>query len=538
MTRDGRLVHSGDCPLGGLVLDLTEWPERSVEFRLRLEEQIVDLLDKMPGLQEESNRRLLADRTARAAEEPLQVPENQWRRLWFFGFVAECSRLRRGLGALRDSVRALMGQSGLAADLAHLVDCWYAADIAATAVIPWRSSTAGMRGARGRDIRVLPAGTVNVWDELRTALSGYLALDVRRDFQVATGDRETAPPWYCETAWQVFVHLVNRGTFPGLPPPYLVFLDRLIHHNRLEREVEPLVEAWVRWVATEHGSLAELDRLRGRRADEPVGRSPVHLVLRLEGAGPAPDHYDLSWRLERYQPRQVVDGGARQERLDRDELEGAVSTVVRQVERILSTTRDDLALEFVLPFDLLHVEVEWWRKEQRYGSHQPLALDYSVTLRSLERQEESEWHRVWHERWQHVELPAGMVTYWCSSLTPFDGLSLKAELRANLQLMVLVLSGPPRIGSRGMEELLVGLSAGIAGIIWRRSESHPAAETDESLRDCLNEHQMADLPRAAHRLRLDSQRVAVHARHHHIGRQIALLWDDPRRIDVPGGNGP
>ncbi|CAO5187652.1 conserved hypothetical protein [Frankia sp. AiPs1] len=518
--------------------DLTEWSEQRRELRLKLEEQIVDLLDKAPGFQEESARSRLAARAAQYAGEPLGVPESSLRRLWLFGLVEECIRLRRGLSVLGESVRDLLGRSGLSGDLAHLIDSWYTVDTAATAVIPWRDSGPAEWAGRDRETQVRQTRVVDVWAELRASFAKKQATDVQREFRYAVGDRRTTPPWYCDTAWKVFVHLVNWSALPGLLPPYLVFLDRLLHGNQLDRDVEPLVEAWVRRVATEHGCLVDLEALRARRADESSDRLMAHLVMRVRGSGPSPGRYDLSWYLERYPPREVLEGGDPHERLGRAELEGAVSSVVRQAERTLSHTHDELALEFVLPFDLLDLHVEWWQKEQRYGPDQPLALDYSVTLRSLEREEEREWHRVWRARWQPTGHPAAVVTYWCNAMADFDGRQLKAELQANEQLMTLVLSEPPRLGNRGMDELLVGLSAGMAGFIWRRADNHAAAETDERLRDCLREHRVAELPRAAHRLRLDSQQVPTHARHRHLGRQIALLWDDPLRLDVPEGNGP
>jgi vWA-MoxR associated protein C-terminal domain/Effector-associated domain 2/vWA-MoxR associated protein middle region 0 len=523
--RGDYLVYAGDRSLGGSVSELNAWSRQCRLLRTEVEDQLVDLLADAPEFQGETSRRQLVARAERLAGVPLQVPENPMRRQWFYGLVEECARGRTGLAHLGGSVRALADESSLAAGVTHLIDCWDTADTAATAVIPWQGSAEDGPGTR----------VVNVWDALRTTLSGWPAADVQPQFQLATEDRETAAPWYCDTGWQVFVSLVNRTATRGLPPPYLVFLDRLIHDNRLDRGLEPLVEIWIRRVATEHGCLAELEGMRQRRADPLVGRSPVHLVLRLEGAGPGRDRYDLFWCLERYRPRRVVDGGERHERLGRDEIEGVVSTVVRRAEQILSTTSDPLALEFVLPFELLDLDIEWWRKEERYGPSKPLVLDYSVTLRSLERLDLSEWHREWRRRWRHVELPADTVTYWCGPRTQVDGLGLEAELRANEQLIALVLSGPPRIGSRGMDELVAGLRTGIAGIIWRRLDGPAAAETDESLRGCLNGHRAADLPHAVRLLRLDAQRLPDDVRSGHLGRQLVLLWDDPLRIDVPGG---
>jgi vWA-MoxR associated protein C-terminal domain/Effector-associated domain 2/vWA-MoxR associated protein middle region 0 len=528
--------------VGGFVPDRDEWWTRRGELRTDLEDQIVDLLCTAADFQSDSGRRQLVLRAERYAGYKIHVAENPIPRQWFYGLLAECERAPLGLGLLRKAVRALAPDSLTLAGIIHLIESWNAVDTAATALVAWP----------GPGAPSMRASMVDVWEELREHLALLPVTAVQVAFQLATDDRELAPPWHCFSAWHVFVHLIDRGRHPTRPDPYLVFLNRLVYSEILDRRASRLVEAWTRRIATDQGSAAGLDAVRRSQVTALEDRSPVHLVLEIDGAGAGSKRFHLCWRLERYRPRRVLGAGERREWLRRDELASAVSTVIRATERELASGTDDLALEFALPLDLLAVDVEWWRKEERLGPAKPLALDYSVTLRSLDRMNTPEWHRVWRERWRYVELPADLVTHWCvPAAAPADDgkddedmLGLEARLRANEQLVALVLSEPPTVGSRGMTELLAGLRSGIAVVVWARgvegvTNAAEAPHTAHGLRAFVNKGRAADLPGGTRQLRLAAQHLTAAEQAAHPGGRIALLWDDPERLaDVPpGGDG-
>jgi len=519
------------------------WERRVRMLQAKLEEQAVDVLDETDILRSDESRRLLLDLTQQRTRFALQVSDHRIPRHWFFGLVRECVQDPEGLAALRDAVAAIARGSVAHAALTHLVECWETTYTAATAVLPWHADPE--EPAMRRAEPSVSIQMVDVWDRLRAELAQIDAVDMLVAFQEATYHRDAVAPWHCSSAWHLLVHLVNRSGRPGEAEPYLVFLVGLMRRDRLSARLERLVEAWLRRLAVEQDSPAALDLLNTRSLgpgptghtglDEP---SPVHLVMRLETAAPGTDWYHLCWCLERYRPVRAVSGSGRLERLGRDYLEEAVSTLVRDVELALRDTSGRLILEFALPFELLDVEVEWWRKSQQYGPAKPLASDYMITLRSLERMYTTEWHRAWRARWRHVQLPAATVTYWCADEHATDLLTLEAQLQTREELTVLVLSGPPVAGSRGFIELLAGLRTGVAGIVWNRSNGDQRAAVEESLRAYVAAGTAADLPAGARRLRLAAQTATAAEQSRHLGRHLALMWDDPERFtDVPGGDG-
>ncbi|MFC3891915.1 hypothetical protein ACFOWZ_10550 [Lentzea rhizosphaerae] len=68
--------------------------------------------------------------------------------------------------------------------------------------------------------------------------------------------------------------------------------------------------------------------------------------------------------------------------------------------------RCDLAasvtLRFVMPRQLLQSPIYTWWKEHCSGDPHPLALDYAVIMRSLERMQAKHWQHPWRTRWDSM----------------------------------------------------------------------------------------------------------------------------------------
>lgn len=500
-------------------------------LRAEVEAQIVDLLDSTPTVRSPASRTLLAEWTQIYSTRPLHVPDNAFPRQWLLGLVREACGEDAGPTALRDAMAVIDPGSSTHTELARLVESWQSAHLAATAQVSWHGPASPGQAVPAVDV-------VDVWAELRAELSAMPAETAHAAFEKATLGRALTVPWHCSTAWHLFVHLTDHGGHPAEPEPYQLFLLALRRTGRLSPRLERLAEAWSRAVATEHGTVGAT--LLPSLPSESEPDRPVHLVMCLEQAGPAGSRWRLSWALERYRPTAHVGASNGAEGLSRNQLEPAVSELVRATERGLSHSAGTLVLEFALPFDLLDLAVERWHRTEPYGPPKPFATSYIVTLRSLERMQNPEWHRVWRERWRHVHAPAESVTHWCETSLDDDPPRLAARLEARPELVVLVLSGQPLPGSRGHDELIAGLSAGIAAIVWTRPDDGPAATDDDALaaelRKYLGAGPAADLPAGAHRLRIDAQIRASEGPSALLGSSLVLLWDDPERFaDVLGG---
>ncbi|MEV0938626.1 SAV_2336 N-terminal domain-related protein [Streptomyces phaeochromogenes] len=218
-------------------------------------------------------------------------------------------------------------------------------------------------------------------------------------------------------------------------------------------------------------------------------------------------------------------------RIRRDEIPHYVSRLIEQAESGWAYfLRESLTLEFILPFGLLDLPVEWWPKVEFQGSQVPLCADHPIVVRSLERHQNADWQRRWQYRWRQLkERPHASRVHWSSpQANDASLLRLERELSEDPTVACLVLSEPPSdpsgIGSR---ELLAGMRSGVPAIIWdRRGPREPAFE--EAVRNLIRRNGLDNMVRWVAKLRLealDSDRLDSS-----VGRHLAMLLDDPEHV--------
>src|SRR6185369_4511291 len=125
--------------------------------------------------------------------------------------------------------------------------------------------------------------------------------------------------------------------------------------------------------------------------------------------------------------------------------ERVVADALRRAETAWRESEDPVAVEFLLPTELLHLDVEWWRTELGSAEPSPLCVDYVVTVRSLDRMVAEFRRRVWANRWNALWLePPAHRLYWGQLATGGVAASAwDAGLRQDNRLTSVVLSAPP-----------------------------------------------------------------------------------------------
>ncbi len=475
----------------------------------------MDVLDGCQQLRSERSRHLLLDTVVRWSGMSLQVADYSTPRQWFFGLVSACALDPRSIATLLTVVVRLQPGPLATMSLMQLQDEWEALETAADA----------------------PG---ELWSLLCTELGEITRAEVVEPYRAATGDRLAQPPPHCANAWHVFLHLAGMAAEPGGLPRYMIFLERVLPRLRPATGVQ--VDRWNRRLAYSWGVAAELDRARLAKPGLPAGGKSVYLIIQFEPDHAEPGHYLMSWWYQWDAHEDSFELGGRR-LVDIAEMERQAGTVVVGLEATLADRDDDVMIEFILPFELLGVPVDWWRRETHAYLPLPLAKDYPVMLRSLERIRARHWHRVWRQRWG--ELGRGGV-HW-SRPDDYDHLDrLDTALVSDGRLVGLVLSEPPAgVAGTGTRELEIAMRCGLPVVIWSRQESPPGAFA-EALQAFVGASGIADLPDRARRLRLDALLLPAGERDGHLGRHLALLWDDPDRqpergpippLGMPGGGG-
>ncbi|MFG1716039.1 hypothetical protein [Micromonospora sp. NPDC049203] len=481
---------------------MTQLPSPGADPRHRIEEELVELLSGMRLLQEADSRQQLVVRLReRLSDQGLDDYRNP--RAQSAEIVRGC---RGDLGALVDVV-ALFGPA--AAQLGRLHRLRHEMDV----------------------VELL---TPEDWTRLRPALSTHRPDSLGWLYQRATAHTTATPPSWCVSAWDVFVYLTGQNAPARGLPPNMLFLVLLEH------EVDTATARAIRDRNQRQASLlgltGDLDLRRARvNAGDQTPEPYVYLVIQVEpDLAPGSTVYTVShyrqwqgaqgWHSRRH--GQLTD-------VAYADLEATVEWIVHQMEIEWSDRRADVAVELVLPVELLNEDVAWWRKEaaSAHLEQKVLAMDYPVVVRSLDRLRQPEWHRAWRRRWEHLQAEPAHSRLFRSRP---DGTAyftrLEAELTADLSWSTLLLSSAPATPPEnrfGFKEVMTALRAGLPVIVWHRTRPSDT-EFWEEIRDMTADGRIARLPVHARRARLDALALEPHTDRHN-GRHLVVLWDDPDR---------
>lgn|GEM_PF-1511740 len=487
--------------------------------RQELEARIANVLAACPELRPDSTRARLLRLAEKWTGDRIHLPDIPYAFQWFVEFVETCAESEAGVAA---AVRAATGigvERTVADTLKRLGDEWEASAV-----------MAGLPGDLGRGLH-----------------ADLAAVDRRatmKVFRAAADHLSQLPPVHCRTGWDVFVHLAGRNSRGGLPPD-MVFLESAL--DWLTPRVRVGVERWNNRRAAALMATQQLNEARMRRQPH-AGRTndAIHVVILIEGDDNVPGVWYLSWWGQWTSDPDVLEPGHWRIPVEGDGLPALAAEVMDEVEMRLEDRMDDVVVEFVLPYELLNLPVEWWSRGEwsHRGRSHSLGTHYPIVLRSLERLREPAWGRQWRQRWHRLLVaPDRASVMWCHLEGPdldshLD--KLDSSLGGDENLVATVLSAPPdraRDPDRetGLRELEIALSRGVPIVVWHRAEPL-AGQVAEAIREFLGSDDLHDLGRRAHRLRLDRMLLKPgEAREAHLGSHLAVLVDDPDRRP---GRGP
>lgn len=380
------------------------------------------------------------------------------------------------------------------------------------------------------------------WDDLFQLLDEVRVPDLHHrysDFLQDLGHR--VAPRHCAEPWSVFLHAATLNSRPEESLPCFQVLRQLLAPGAEGKNRRTLVEwAHANDTAVQQEFVPPTDvepaqtQIQAPAQAREVWCPEDYLIIRLRpllDAEPGRDTLLSHWW--RVHPGEQLRGFDR--RIGLRQAEQEVRALIRQAESDWAyTLRSDLALEFVLPRDLLDLCVERWGKAPFQGVEGLLGEDHQVVLRSLERINRRDLHRYWARRWDAFAGGRAGRVHWF----PEDG---RSHLLSDPPPAVVVLSGPPGSNrSRSVrstqgerpepDELSEALRVGVPVILWdRRGERDPGFR--RALRALLAEHDPRGLPHLVKALRTSADATDAEE-YFSVGRHVALLWDDPERMPV------
>ena len=475
--------------------------------RNELMADVVDVLQESATLRHTNSADLLVSMLSQELGSAVEPPRGETLRPWLLQLVEQCLQLPDGLACLVRCLRYVEQQSVAVTALLRLVDEWEAVDF-----------------FDGADLHPLRP----VLREMRSPSA--LAALARR----ASRSRTQELPSWCDTGWAVFLRLAGDNSGVKELPTGMAFLS--LAADQLMEDGLPdsagVIRRWNRQRAIASGLEDKLVDWQ-RSSVAPVSPSvvPAYLMIQFEPDGVDPERYIVShWRQSDVEGWHPVPGETLH--LRRDELPTKVEQLIEQTEERWSDLQQSVVLEFILPWELLGEPVEWWDKESDSGSPTPLVMDYTVLVRSFERLRKANWHRPWHKKWrQFKDRPAQSSSYW--NRPGSSNFHLERELKQDEQAVCLVLSEPPGADSEsGRQEYLAGLRAGVPVMIWHRGDcSDPAFK--EAAADIVQDRELAGLLHRTEKWRNEALAMGPEGWDNHVGRHLAILFDDPERRPGP-----
>lgn len=211
------------------------------------------------------------------------------------------------------------------------------------------------------------------------------------------------------------------------------------------------------------------------------------------------------------------------------DLERHVAGLIGDAEVAWSGHTGSVALEFVLPRQLLGLPVHRWRLEPEAADSRLLIMDYEITVRSLERMGARQWHRAWRIRWESLRADSSPDRFYYVAPDDLETPHRLDAILSDNRWNVVVLAGFPLPGSRrrGLPDpFAAAMRAGIPAVLWQPCAS--PGEMQDFVGALTEGGDMEGLPARTRALTLKG--FEGNAGLADITRDLVLLWDDPSRL--------
>lgn len=480
--------------------------------------RVVDVLLRLPALHELSQRNLVVRMLADAWGTQVPVSDHPRAMDHLFDLVDACRCRPGGMRALLDVLDRLYQGNRYLSEIHRVVD---------------------------------PMVLLEMWpdgerDLLFTLLDGVPLPDIGDLYRTAAGP--WAPPLRHPAAWWDAFTLLETltGGSDGVPRT-VVFVELLA--NAVRPDVGLRLREWSDRQAVLLGVTTALTAVRQRPPlagtnthlpPQPSQHPPAYLVLLVAPEDLVGDMYRLShWRQLDTSSGWLPDHG--------EDHCGSLESVKQEVARLVESTevawaryQPAIVVEFVLPEELLNLDVDQWAWDTDPRMPEPIGCHFPVVIRSLDRMAEPKWHRPWYQRWRQLTEQlssegaiAPTAGYWSTS---GDADAIRAIMIAFEQtpsLVVFIPSAPPHASSDGANEVAAGFRKGVPVMVWHREDCQ-STEFVSAVKHMLHGHDSHDVLERARLIRLDGFAAGVR----HVGSQLTVLWDDPGRTVIPNPVAP
>lgn len=351
-----------------------------------------------------------------------------------------------------------------------------------------------------------------------------------------------------------------RRTWKGAPEDILGMVHDLQHISQAGRSVPPLLTfvaalslrvpgprgaelaRWVRGRAGHCTPAVDPGPLLERRPARPAGTEArwTYATFCITPAAPRGQYLLDVFRQHEGAPREAVQQYTEALRLNR--IENLMVEHIVRMRRERAMDSPELFVEVVLPRELLGRRFDGLLITTPSGAKVRLGVVHPVALRSLERQNASEWvdwGHNWSHKWDRMKaLPAlsgegvvDVIPARSQDTTPYEGLFV--TFFAEDGPLALVLGFPPRVPRKRAPdaEFDAALDAGVPALVWAHDE-RDGRRIAEELPRRLRGASARTLPEAVRGARRGERSPGPGTTPHRVsgGLLLGFLWDPFDRL--------
>ncbi|WP_406167888.1 hypothetical protein [Streptomyces sp. NBC_00996] len=330
-------------------------------------------------------------------------------------------------------------------------------------------------------------------------------------------------------------HISQAGR---LVPPLLAFVALLSRRVPGTRGQE--LARWVRGRAGHCTPVVDPTPLLERRLRPARAARWTYATFQVTPATPS-RHYLLDvFRQHEGAPREAVRQYTEAMRLGR--VEELVVDEITRMRRERAIDSPDLFVEFVLPRELLARPVDGLPIATPSGAEVRLGVVHPVAIRSLERQNASEWvdwGHNWSQKWDRMNALTALSGEGVVDVIPARSQdrtyyeALFAALYAEDGPVALILGFPPKVPRKRVldAEFDAALDAGIPALVWAHDEEDGQRVIDGLLPRLTGESARA-LPEVVRRVRRGERSPGPGASRPPVGAglRLGLFWDPFDRL--------
>jgi hypothetical protein len=493
---------------------------------LRLDElgPLLDALRGLPDLAEPNGRNAVLRRVNNEMRMAMPVERGPYDRLEILSLFEACQKYTTGVTALLDVLELPVGsEHAQFKEVMRLVGKYF------ESALITRDELDRLQ-AIVRDTRV--------------------AADVLTRLHRASQIVPVDPPLEATTLADLAIDLARRppqsteaSGVPRISVPLLEFVERLaLHLEPSARETAARLQAWTDPAAARRGVQDEVAawRARGTPALAVIDRPAPAVLVQVEEVSRDSDQYEVriwQWQDE----RTSVPLYHSEKPLKFAEVKAELDRALEKADTSASLDEAGMPIEVLLPFDRFCEPIDQWVLETSVLTPQTLGVEYLVAIRSLDRVRLArppsriapKLRALWRVWWQRVSQSSDSPVVWVDENVALDPTRVHALLRqSNASACVALAFRPPGARKQSETFFLACFGVGAAVALWPRTTGSDPQLVRNAIEELLAGRDLAELPSLVRQMRNDA---ALLGEEYHLGRDLTLLWDDPRRLPPDTG---